>query len=939
MRNLFLSLWGVLVISFSQGQVVSTDPFFPQQNGNVTIRFNAQEGNGALKGFAGNVFAHTGVITDKSSSPTDWRYVVGNWGTFDSRVIMQRVDTDVYEISYNIANFYSVPQDEKVLQMAFVFRDESGNLVGRASDGSDIFTPVYDAADGLQTAIISPSSSNTIYNLSDTLCIQAASSLSASLSLFNEEELLTEILDTTSISFKLPLTTPGSFELSFTANTDTETNTSTFSYIVLDNTLTAVDPPVSSVDGITYLSDSSVLLRIFAPGKESIFVIGDFNDWEVLPLFQMNQSVDGNTFWIQINGLTPGESYGFQYLVDGSLKVGDPYSELILDESNDPFISNNTFPNLPPYPSGKTSGIVSLLQPGKAPFEWQVNDFEAPQKEDLVIYELLLRDFISRHDYATLIDTLDYLERLGINAIELMPVSEFEGNLSWGYNPSYHLALDKYYGNPESFKQFVDEAHRRGMAVILDVVYNHAFSQSPLAQLYWDAANFRPSADNPWLNVEATHPFNVGYDFNHESQATRNFVDRSLEYWLETYRLDGFRFDLSKGFTQRNSGNDVGFWSQYDAERVAILKHYADVVWNTNPDAYVIMEHFGGEQEETEMSNYGMMLWGNMNFQYNEASMGYASNLNGAYFGNRGWTEPNLISFMESHDEERLMYKNISFGNASGDYNVKDLGTALQRQELVSTFFYTIPGPKMLWQFGELGYDFPINYCPNGTINESCRVDNKPIRWDYASDPRRQRLYNITRELILLKTQYEVFSTTDINLSVHGTGKRIQLNHSDMKVNVLGNFNVVNQSINPVFQETGWWYEYFSGDSILVENTNEIIDLIPGEYRLYSTQKLARPDGTTTSRNDDVKQQLQFSLWPNPASRNLVISWKMAHSADVDISLHATNGQKVMSQELGTYYPGFHEENIELDVPAGIYFLKADLGKNYQIWEKIVVQP
>ncbi|MCB0535881.1 MAG: hypothetical protein KDD14_27005, partial [Saprospiraceae bacterium] len=168
----------------------------------------------------------------------------------------------------------------------------------------------------------------------------------------------------------------------------------------------------------------------------------------------------------------------------------------------------------------------SVFKWGSPDFNWQIEDFQAPPREELVVYELLLRDFLARHDYQTLKDTLDYLQRLGINAIELMPVSEFEGNISWGYNPSFHMALDKYYGTPEAFKSLIDECHRRGIAVILDVVYNHAFSQSPLARLDWDAAAFRPSPTNPWLNVEATHPFNVGYDFNHESPDTRRYIDR-----------------------------------------------------------------------------------------------------------------------------------------------------------------------------------------------------------------------------------------------------------------------------------------------------------------------------------------------------------------------------------------------------------------------------
>ena len=89
---------------------------------------------------------------------------------------------------------------------------------------------------------------------------------------------------------------------------------------------------------------------------------------------------------------------------------------------------------------------------------------------------------------------------MGINAIEMMPVNEFEGNLSWGYNPDYYFAPDKYYGPANNMKQFVDNCHKKGIAVIMDIALNHSFGQAPMVQLYWDAVNSRPAANNPWFN-------------------------------------------------------------------------------------------------------------------------------------------------------------------------------------------------------------------------------------------------------------------------------------------------------------------------------------------------------------------------------------------------------------------------------------------------------
>jgi 1,4-alpha-glucan branching enzyme len=155
------------------------------------------------------------------------------------------------------------------------------------------------------------------------------------------------------------------------------------------------------------------------------------------------------------------------------------------------------------YPVGKADGIVSVFQTAQTPYEWQVEEFVKPLKQDLIIYELLVRDFVSARNYQTLIDTINYLKNLGINAIELMPVSEFEGNSSWGYNPSFYFAPDKYYGTKNDLKEFIDVCHQNGMAVILDMVLNHSYGQSPLVQLYFDgsAGDYgQPTPLNPWYN-------------------------------------------------------------------------------------------------------------------------------------------------------------------------------------------------------------------------------------------------------------------------------------------------------------------------------------------------------------------------------------------------------------------------------------------------------
>ncbi|MEM9916834.1 MAG: alpha-amylase family glycosyl hydrolase [Bacteroidota bacterium] len=915
-----------LVSPFVEAQVVTTEPVFPQLDDDVTIYFDASKGNGALRDFTGDVYAHTGVITDESTGPTDWQNVIGEWGTADSRTLMTRVGPNRYQLTYNIKDYYDIEDGTEVMEMAFVFRNQTGSIVGRSTDGSDIYTPVYSSSGSLFTTIVSPEDDNLVLAIGSRLSIKAASSLNADLTLTdNGVELVRETGN--SLNYVLEVKDQGNHIVEFTAKTGGEESKQQFQYVVPSNA-PPEDLPAGVEYGINYISDTEVVLALYAPNKRHVFVLGDFNNWALDVDFQMKKTTDGNAYWFRLENLTPGQQYGFQYFVDGSIRAADPYSTLILDPFNDGFVPEETFPDLPEYPVG-ASGIISILQTDAPEYDWEIDDFVPAANSELVIYELLMRDFVARHDYQTLLDTLDYLERLGINAIELMPVNEFEGNDSWGYNPSFHMALDKYYGTAEDFKRFIDEAHARGMAVIIDVVYNHAFSQSPLAQLYWDPLGFKPTPENPWLNPDAKHPFNVGYDFNHESEATKFFVKKTLRYWLDEFRIDGFRFDLSKGFSQVDYGDDSGAFAQYDSSRVAILQDYADVVWAENPNAINILEHFAVDEEEVVLADYGMLLWNNSNFMYGQAGMGYENDLSRSDYAEHGFTKPHLVTYMESHDEERLLYRITNFGNesADGSYKTKTPITALRRAELASTFFYTIPGPKMLWQFGEMGYDFSINRCTDGSEDPDCRLSPKPIRWDYLTTSGRRHLFDVTRSLIGLKTTYDVFNTTDYDLWIDDSNKkRIQLNSDDLKVNVLGNFNVEPESIDPAFQQTGRWYEYFTGDSLDVSDVNAMIALAPGEYRLYTTDRLDLPTDFLTSANEVAAARIGLAHYPNPVAEQMAVVYELESSARVRLEVYNLLGQQVSTVFEGQLPAGPQLHTWTADLPEGTYFLRLAVG-------------
>jgi 1,4-alpha-glucan branching enzyme len=768
----------------------------------------------------------------------------------------------------------------------------------------------------------------------------AVANQSSTLKLYLNGTVIQTASNATSISATLILSQSGNNIAIAEATVGTTIKRDTIQFFI-SPAITIAPLPAGVRDGINYEADNTkAILVLYAPLKNRVSVIGDLpgSNWIEQPQYVMNKTPDGNYWWITLTGLTPGTEYSFQYLVNASLKIGDPYSEKILDPCCDAQISSATYPALKPYPNGQTTGIVSILQTVSPAYNWQVNNFARPDKRKLVVYELLLRDFLLAHDWKTLRDTLNYLQNLGVNTIEIMPFNEFEFNSGWGYNPDFYFAPDKYYGPKNSLKEFIDSCHKRGIAVVMDIALNHATGQCPLAALYWNSSTNQPAANNPWFNVTATHPFNVFNDFNHESLATKYFFSRVVEHWLQNYKLDGFRFDLSKGYTQTNTcttggcntGAEVAAWSAYDQSRINIWKRYYDTLQLKSPGAYVILEHFADNNEEITLSNYGMLLWGNLAYNYQQAAMGYNTDWDFSWgiYTVRNWTTPNLITYMESHDEERLMYKNLQYGNNSGGYNIKDLNTALSRIELNGAFLFTIPGPKMLWEFGEMGYDYSINYCPsNGSINDSCRLSPKPIRWDYLQNIMRLRVHDIFAALMKLRSHplyKDVFLTNQVERDLTGAFKWLKVLTDTSRILVVGNFGVTSQTGAVTFPSPGTWYDYLNGTTMNATGGAQSMTLQPGEYHVYLNRPVTNVVTTAVpALTAAANNKMLVNVYPNPFNQKAVIDISIPVSGHVQIDLINQQGQKLMNVYSGFLTRGDHRVDFEQNLfPTGVYILK-----------------
>ena len=947
MKNIFYVFLCCLAVVDAHAQLLSVTASFPQDNATITITVDCAKGNKGLLNYVnpGDVYVHTGVITSASTSSSDWRYVkFNNFNIGDPSVKATALGNNRYSFTIaNIRSFYGVPAAEAIKKIAILFRNGAGSVVQRNTDGSDMYITVYDASLAGKFALppmeprYTPVPEPIQKNVGDNIGMAYTASQPGIISLFFNGVQVNTANGTDSIYANPVITTSGAQQMVGRINNGSVTVSDTINFFVAAP-VTIAPLPAGVADGINYeAGDTSAILVLRAPNKTTVTVLGDFNNWIQQSAYQMNKTPDGKFFWLRITGLAAGVEYAYQFYVDGTLKIADPYTQKILDPSNDQYIPASTYPGLKTYPAGKTTGIVSVLQTKEPAYTWQTNNFNRPDKHSLAIYELLVRDFVAAHDWKTLKDTLGYLKNLGINTIEIMPFNEFEGNLSWGYNPDFYFTPDKYYGAKNTLKAFVDECHKNGIAVVMDIALNHSFGQSPMVQLYFDAANNRPDISNPWFNPVQKHAFNVGYDMNHESADTKYYVNRITSFWLNEYKLDGFRFDLAKGFTQKqtcdnNGGNcDVNAWGSYDSSRVNIWKHYYDSIQVYSSNSYVILEHFAANNEEIDLSNYGMLLWGNLNYAFNQATMGYSS---GSDFSQglstvRGWTQPNLVTYMESHDEERLMYKNINYGNAAGSYSVKDITTGLHRNEMAAAFLFMMPGPKMIWQFGELGYDYSINTCQDLTVNNNCRTDAKPIKWDYLQNAGRQRLHNVYAALLKLRAHplfKAAFVSNRVDQSLGNAFKWLRLTTDTSNIVVVGNFDVAAATGAVTFAGAGTWYDYLTGETITATGAAQNFTLQPGEYHVYVNRNVTNVIPTPVFDIPNGAGQLKITVLNNPVQANTELKIELPANGKLQISIFDNLGRLAGRYDAGYRAKGSYQfllSNIihkEMTPSAGMYF-------------------
>jgi 1,4-alpha-glucan branching enzyme len=466
-----------------------------------------------------------------------------------------------------------------------------------------------------------------------------------------------------------------------------------------------------------------VSFRVWAPHADAVFVAGTFNDWspEANPL-----SPDGDGYWSTFRpGIGAGERYKFR-IVNGELDLwrNDPYARELTNSVGEAVVHD-------------------------AAFDWGDDDYRSPAWHELIIYELHAGTFnvpegADTGTFDSAIERLPYLQELGINAVLVMPPMEFAGDVSWGYNTAHPFAVESAYGGPNAFKRFIRAAHQHGIAVLLDVVYNH-FGPSDIDLWQFDGWHENDMggiyfyqdwrANTPWGDTRPDYG-------RHE---VRQYLVDNAIMWLEDYHVDGLRFDATayirnaKG--NENPGDDL-------AEGWDVLRWINDEIAKRQPWKITIAEDLRENEAITAATSDGGAgfdaQW-DAGFVHpvREAIITQddehrnVAAVAGAIAKRYNDDAFKRVIYTESHDEvangKARVPEEIWPANAAGIY-------AKKRSTLGAALVFTAPGIPMIFQ----GQEF---------LEDGWFEDNQPLDWSKLD--RFKGIAALYRDLIRLRRNWE----------------------------------------------------------------------------------------------------------------------------------------------------------------------------------------
>jgi 1,4-alpha-glucan branching enzyme len=543
--------------------------------------------------------------------------------------------------------------------------------------------------------------------------------------------------------------------------------------------------------------------ELLAPYNKEVALIASFSDWKPISMtkddqgyFRTKVEIEDGSHLYKFRVRSKSWFFKPNQLID----IVDPYATDIDDSTQ--------------------NGVVRIKNGQKIvdTYVWRHDDKPLPPDHELVIYEMHVGDFSGGEDdpyargkYKNVVEKLDYFCELGVNAIELMPIKEYPGDHSWGYNPRHFFATESSYGSTTDLKQMIDQCHGRGIRVIVDSIYNHSEAESPLTQIdhdYWYHHDPRDS-DNHWgpeFNYEH-------YDQNLGTYPARKFIGDVVRYWIEEYHIDGIRFDAARQL----ANYDFMHWIVDETKKTASMKPFIDIA-----------EHI---PETTDITNVD----GPMDSCWHES---FYHTIKDHICGDRfdlkelkdvldckrqGFMGAvNVVNYLTSHDHERLMKE-------LGDRDIFE-EAAFKRAKLGFVLLMTAVGIPMLWMGEEYG-----EYKPK-TL-ESAKID-----WTLLGNELNCDLFEYCKGLIHLRKSNHALYTENIEFFWEDPKSRVlaytRWNGEGSRVVVVANFSdnyLAGYQVSH-FPGNSTWHEW-TGDYYLESGDDDIlVDLPEYEAKVFVWQ-------------------------------------------------------------------------------------------------------
>lgn len=683
-------------------------------------------------------------------------------------------------------------------------------------------------------------------------------------------------------------------------------------------------------------SNDSTTFRIRVAGKDVVLLriapAGQSPSTATPMVMRKNISSAGD-WWINVK-LQPG-TYEYLYEIENGKLIHDPWGR-----------------DVGRYGTTFTVGPAGLTADD---YVWKSTSYQRPPLEKLVIYELNVGEFAGGYynkssanqgTFLELATLMGHFDSLGVNAIELMPINDYgsigRSGHSWGYDINSHFVLEPGYGTPRDFKALVDSAHAHGIAVIVDVVFNHLNETSALWQMQPDE-NANPYFKHPSDRRPNEDGLVFFKDLDHWTPETQELVYESLKMWLDVYRVDGFRYDYTQGIGWTVSDTTVGIlgWAN------KIAREYGNTV-------YQIAEHL---PESPALIFYSGLTSGWHDSFHDEVFKDLIPSQKpslfnvqelvldlGAYAGNDAPTLPNRyanrrepVNATVNHDEQSLIYEMSTFQNVS-------LEEAIRRDKLYATFMFTSLGVPMLWQ----GMEFSA---PRGWRNDDEKLRYRPLEWSLRSTARGQAHFKHYRALILQRKSNPALFNGELKKLARYDNDRVLVwgfedTVSSAKVMVVANLSPTDRTITNVpWLATGNWYDIFDESTYTVNTTPVAAYSIRAYTANVYSNKRNRELGIPPSIGLSSTVPTEFRLhqnFPNPFNPTTMIRYEVPFRSRIQLKVYSVLGEELTTvvdnlHEAGTYSASWNGRRGDgIPVASGLYFVRL-IADDYSATKKMVL--